>query len=168
MLFEWKQQQEQHHQPWQEQWPRQYVSPFFMPLQCNMVWCLAFWTAPQESLGSLQSCLQHRRFSGQSLQGSTGSSKDITTWCGTSHRFWNILKILRDSHFMDLFSFYLWACGILWPPKLQPMLGSQATVMETAKNACRYISMGKIRREDMAGAGCSTATCPLKRNLKMF
>lgn len=49
---------------------------------------------------------------------------------------------------------------MLWPPKRQPVLGSQDKVMEAAKNACRYISMGKIRREDMAG-GCSTATCPL-------
>ena len=51
-------------------------------------------------------------------------------------------------------------CGMLWPPKRQPVFGSQDKVMEAAKNACRYISMGKIRREDMAG-GCSTATCPL-------
>lgn len=90
--------------------------------------------------------------------------QDITTWSGTSHRFWNILKLLRNSHFMDLCVLGLIAfkgpCGMLWPPKRQPVLGSQDKVMEAAKNACRYISMGKIRREDMAG-GCSTATCPL-------
>lgn len=79
---------------------------------------------------------------------------------------WDITQILKylETSQLTLYGLVLISfkgpCGIFWPPKRQPVLGSQDKVMEAAKNACRYISMGKIRREDMAG-GCSTATCPL-------